>query len=112
MKPSQAKLTGLRCSHCNRLMRPPAYACLDCGSLALNEETLSGEGEVYSVVTANLPGIGFEDLAPYFLAAVQVEDSLLITARLEVRGDRAPQIGDKVVFVSADDGRYVFELAE
>ena len=93
-------------------MRPPAYACLDCGSLALNEETLSGNGEIYSVVTANLPGIGFEDLAPYYLAAVRVEDALLIAARLQVEGERAPSIGDKVVFVSSDDGRYVFRLAE
>ena len=89
-------------------MSPPAYSCLTCGGTNFSEEELSGIGQIYSVVTADLPAIGFEDLAPYVLAVVQVEDRLLLTARIELAGGKMPQIGDRVAFVSADEGRYVF----
>jgi uncharacterized OB-fold protein len=92
-------------------MIPPVYSCLTCGKTDIKEEELSGLGQIYSVVTADMPGLGFEELAPYVLAAVQVEDGLLVTARLEMEAGVTPSIGDKVLFVSADERRYVFRLS-
>ena len=109
---SEAKLIGIRCQKCNRLMSPPVYSCLSCGGTSFKEEELSGIGQIYSVVTADLPAIGFEDLAPYILAAVQIEDKLLLTARIEVGEGKTPKIGDKVAFVSANEKRYVFKLID
>lgn len=109
MTASEAKLIGIRCQECNRLMTPPTYSCLTCGSTNIEEQQLSGMGTIYSVVTANLPAIGFEELVPYVLAAVRVEGNLMMTARIEVGDTTTPMIGDKVLFVSAEDGRYVFK---
>ena len=108
----EPRFIGTRCLKCNRLMIPPAYSCLTCGGMSFKEEELSGIGQIFSVVTANLPAMGFEDLAPYTLAAVQVEDNLLLTARIEIEEGTTPKIGDNVVFVRADEGRYVFKLAK
>ena len=110
MSTAEVTLKGIRCQKCNRLMIPPVYSCLTCGGSNFSEEEISEGGQIYSVVTANFPAIGFENLAPYFLAVVQVEDNLLLTARIEVAAGKTPQIGDKVAFVSAEGGRYVFRL--
>ena len=93
-------------------MSPPVYSCLTCGETNFREEELSGIGQIYSVVTADFPALGFENLAPYFLAAVQVEDKLLLTARIEVEEGKTPKIGDRVALVSTDEGRYVFKLLD
>ena len=112
MSTSKSKFVGIRCQNCNRLMIPPVYSCLTCGGTTFKKENLPEIGQIYSVVTADLPAIGFEELAPYVLAAVQVKGKLLLTTRIEVGEGKTPKIGDKVAFVSAEEGRYVFKLVE
>jgi len=112
MSTSEAKLIGIRCQKCNRLMSPPVYSCLTCGGTNFREEELSGIGQIYSVVSAQFPALGFEDLAPYFLAAVQIEDKLLLTARIEVEEGKTPKIGDRVILASVDERKYVFKVID
>lgn len=107
----KTQMKGIRCQSCRRLMIPPVYNCLSCGGDKFSEEELSGKGKIYSVVTADLPGIGFENVAPYFLAAVELEDKLMFVARI-ITLSGSPKIGDSVQFVSAEQGKYVFSLVD
>lgn len=106
------KISGLRCQNCNRLMIQPVYGCLGCGSTKFTEEVLSGIGQIFSVVTADLPGYGFEEMAPYFLAAIRLKDDIMLIARLQVDKGKTPKIGDKVALVSANNRKYFFRLVD
>ena len=91
-------------------MSPPVYSCLTCGGMNFREEELPKTGAIYSIVTADYPAIGFEDIAPYWLAAVQIADKLLLTARIEAEEGKIPKIGDRVALASTNERRYVFKL--
>lgn len=106
-----SQLKVLDCRNCGRRLAPPAYACSACGSTDLVAVEVSGRGSLYSSTTIYIPPSGFEKLAPYTVAVVQVEGGLLLPGRLELRGDTTPPVGAAIDLVEAGEGFYVFAPA-
>ncbi len=100
------------CDGCKRTRYPIVPVCPYCGGTAWNWKTLSGKGTVFSwvrYVRSYLPE--FEDLMPYVVLSVQLEEGARMFGRLLDKLDRdAPiSIGAPVEMVIErwPDGRHV-----
>jgi len=76
------RLQGTRCNGCSELHFPPMLICQKCRSRDLAPYQLLGKGVVYSFSTVYTPLIQFEDVAPYVVALIDLEEGPRITAQL------------------------------
>jgi len=60
----------------------------------------SGRGEIYSHTTVYNAPAGFENVAPYKIALVKLEEGPMVTAQLTDLGDIEPEIGMPVEMVT------------
>jgi uncharacterized OB-fold protein len=109
---AEGELHLQRCRHCDDLYFPPRAFCPSCWSSDVRWEPVSGRGTLHSFVINHRPAPGFEEMGPYAIAIVQLDegprllsnivgventpDDLVIDMPLEVtfepRGDfRVPQ---------------------
>lgn len=120
--PQRYNLIGNKCSKCGWINFPPRSICPECKDRELGLVKLKGGGEVvtYTVIRAAPPG--FEELVPYVIAIVQLEEGPRITAQVVDCSPEDISIGAKVRSCFrkiAEDGRagaisygYKFKLVE
>ena len=75
-------LVGETCDSCGVKLFPPRDVCLECEAPAKELYTFTGRGEVYSYTTIYDAPAGFEQLAPYTVALIKLEEGPLVTAQL------------------------------
>ena len=98
------------CAACGLARHPPQLRCPSCRSADVVWEPASGQGRVWSFVTAHPPlPSGFAELVPLTVVLVELDDPAgirLLGTLLEVAADEVPAIGDPVeaVFRSVADG--------
>jgi uncharacterized OB-fold protein len=63
-----------RCRACGKAYFFPRPFCPHCSSKDVEWFTASGRGRLYSYVINHRPAYGFEDMAPYVIAVVQLEE--------------------------------------
>ena len=100
LKKQRYALVGEVCEHCNAKVFPPRDICPECGEEAKTLYTFSGRGEVYSYTTVYNPPAGYEDVAPYTVAMVKLEEGPLVTAQLTDLENRNVEIGMPVEMVT------------
>jgi hypothetical protein len=100
LKKQRYALVGEVCEHCDAKVFPPRDICPECGEEAKTLYTFSGRGEVYSYTTVYNPPAGYEDVAPYTVAMVKLEEGPLITAQLTDLENRNVEIGMPVEMVT------------
>ena len=77
------QLIGEVCPECGNKMFPPRDVCPECSdSSAQPEFQFNGRGQVYSYTTVHNPPEGQEEMAPYTVALIKLEEGPLITAQL------------------------------
>lgn len=76
------RLQGTRCESCADLQFPPMLICPKCKARDLKSFNLLGKGVVYSFSTVYSPLAQFEDVAPYVVALIDLEEGPRITAQL------------------------------
>jgi uncharacterized OB-fold protein len=101
LNPQRYQLVGEVCPTCNGKIFPPRDVCPYCAEQARQPEfQFSGRGEVYSYTTVHKPPEGYEEMAPYTVALVKLEEGPLITAQLtDVTNDEV-EIGLPVEMVT------------
>lgn len=83
LKSQRYQLVGEVCPTCGNKMFPPRDVCPECADNSLQPEfKFSGRGEVYSHTIVHNPPEGFQEMAPYTVAIVKLEEGPLITAQL------------------------------
>lgn len=93
----QGELRAQQCTACARLRFPTAPVCPHCSATGCSWKTLSGRGKVFSWVRFDrsyLPQ--FEDLMPYVVLTVELDESVRMYGRLVDR-DVDPAIGAPVM---------------
>jgi uncharacterized protein len=100
LKPQRYSLIGVVCPHCDAKIFPPRSLCPQCGSETDKPYAFNGRGEVFSFTTVYEPPAGFEEMAPYTVALVKLEEGPLVTAQLTDLGDTPPEIGMPVEMVT------------
>lgn len=93
-------LIGEVCPHCEAKLFPPRDVCPECGQEAKTLYNFSGRGEVYSYTTVFDAPAGYEDVAPYTVALVKLEEGPLVTAQLTDMNENKVEIGTPVEMVT------------
>lgn len=68
------RLMGSRCTACGQVTFPPRADCGECGSDAYELSEYSGRGKLYTHTRIVAPPAGFEDVAPYTIGVVNLEE--------------------------------------
>jgi len=109
------QLIGEVCPKCNGKIFPPRDVCPYCADdHAQPEYKFSGQGEVYSYTTVNKAPEGYEEMAPYTVALVKLEEGPLVTAQLTDVANDAVSIGMPVemvtrkLYTQGDEGLIVY----
>ena len=100
LRKQRYNLVGEECDHCDAKLFPPRDICPECGEEAKALYAFSGKGEVYSYTTVYEAPAGFEEVSPYTVAMVRLEEGPLITAQLTDLEDRNVEIGMPVEMVT------------
>ena len=100
LRKQRYSLTGEICPHCSAKIFPPRDVCPECGQEAKTAFNFSGKGEVYSYTTVSEAPAGFQDIAPYPIALIKLEEGPIITAQLTDLGDEPVNIGMPVEMVT------------
>ena len=94
------RLVGEVCDKCGVPIFPPRDVCPECTAPAKTPYSFSGRGKVYSYSTVYHPPAGFEEMIPYTLALVLLEEGPLVTAQLtDVQAEKV-EIGMPVEMVT------------
>ena len=101
LKPQRYQLVGEVCPQCNGKIFPPRDVCPYCADDEKQPDfQFSGRGEVYSYTTIHNPPEGFEEMAPYTVALVKLEEGPLVTAQLTDVNNDEVEIGLPVEMVT------------
>lgn len=105
-------LVGVICAHCDQKMFPKRNICDNCGDQVEELYTFSGNGEVCTYTTVYKMQNGIEDITPYTIALIKLEEGPVITAQLTDVEIVNVEIGMSVEMVTRklkndkdDDGR-------
>jgi hypothetical protein len=104
--PQRYNLAGTQCTTCGRYFFPPRNLCPDCRRAGkIREHRFSGMGKVVTYTVIRTASEQFEQMTPYVLAIVQLDEGPRMTAQLVCSPDEV-RIGMRVrpVFrrISAD----------
>jgi len=104
--PQRYNLVGTKCTTCGRYFFPPRSLCPDCRRAGkIQEYRFPGSGKVVTYTVIRTASEQFEQMTPYVLAIVQLDEGPRLTAQIVCRPDEV-RIGMRVrpVFrrISAD----------
>lgn len=86
-----------RCDRCHRFITYPRYLCLTCGSTDSSWVQSAGTGAVYSfTVMHTAPSADFQELVPYVIALIDLDEGVRMMSNLMIDGDEHPVIGQRV----------------
>jgi uncharacterized OB-fold protein len=101
LKSQRYQLVGEVCPQCNGKIFPPRDVCPYCAEgPAQPPFQFSGRGQVYSHTTVHKPPEGYEEVAPYTVALIKLEEGPLITAQLTDVANDEVEIGMPVEMVT------------
>ncbi len=115
LKSQRYQLVGEVCPKCSNKMFPPRDVCPECADNSPQPDfKFSGRGQVYSHSTVHNPPEGYQEMAPYTVALVKLEEGPLITAQLTDVANDEVEIGMPVEMVTrklqtqGDEGLIVY----
>lgn len=97
------KLKGCICENCKNQMLPPRMICTKCGSTDLKEHCFDGKGTIKTKTVIYVPLTKFQELSPYTVGIIELEDGVMITGMVLGEIDKI-NIGDRVEAVYLDEG--------
>jgi uncharacterized OB-fold protein len=95
----KGKLMGTKCKKCGELYFPPRADCLKCMSDTFEWVEYSGKGTLNSFTTIHAAPKGFEDIAPYTLGVVDLEEGGRLIAWIKDIPDDKIRIGMSVKII-------------
>ncbi|MFW6109772.1 MAG: Zn-ribbon domain-containing OB-fold protein [archaeon] len=96
-------LKGRICNECNSMILPPRIICNNCGSTYLKEHDFGGKGVIKTKTVVYVPLTKFQDLNPYSVGIIKLDDGPMITGMILGEVDKI-KIGDRVEPVYLDEG--------
>ncbi|RME79513.1 MAG: Zn-ribbon domain-containing OB-fold protein [Methanobacteriota archaeon] len=81
--PYRYRLEGTECTNCNTAYFPPRSICPKCrrhGNLV--KKAFKGTGRVVTYSRVDVPPIGFEKEAPYYIAVIELDEGTRLTAQV------------------------------
>ncbi len=104
----KGKLKGSRCKKCGEIYFPPRADCLKCMDDKFEWVEYSGKGILHSFTTIHAAPKGFDDIAPYTLGIVDLEEGGRLISWIGDIPKKEVKIGMNVIVVP----RIFEEIAE
>lgn len=107
LKKQRYRLQGLKCSDCGTLSFPPRLVCRNCKSRNSSAYEFKGRGKLYSYTTIFQAPDRFEQIVPYLVGLIDLEEGVRITAQLTDVQPKDVHIGmslEMVVRQISEDG--------
>ena len=79
----QGKLLAGKCLKCGKIHLPPRPLCDNCYSKEFEWVTVSGKGTLITYTVINIAPQQFQDLTPYAVGIVQLENGLKIPGMIQ-----------------------------
>ena len=95
--PERYRMEASKCSKCGKVLFPERLICPDCGSKEFVKYTLPGKGKLVTYTIIRTAPSGFEDLVPYAVGIIKLDDGVQILAQITDCDPETLKIGDKVV---------------
>ena len=86
---NEQRLVIQRCQQCQRYYHPPVGICVNCLSVNLAFEPVSGRGKIYTFsITHDARQPAFQAIAPYTVAVVELEEQRELFLLSNIPGTR------------------------
>lgn len=95
--PERYRLEAGKCSKCNTIVFPQRIICPECGNRKFTTQSLSGKGKLVSFTIIRIAPGGFEDLAPYAVGIVELEEGVNILTQITDCNPEDLKTGDPLV---------------
>ncbi len=95
----KGKLMGTKCKQCGEIYFPPRADCLTCIDDKVEWVEFSGKGTLQSYTRIHAAPTGFDDMAPYTLGIVDLEEGGRLIAWLKDIPAEEIEIGMKIKVV-------------
>ena len=96
-KLEEGKIMGRKCTCCDNVEFPPVFICNKCGSFDTEWVELSGRATFKSVMVAGGQTAKYQDLMPYALGAVTLEEGSEVNALIGgITSENAREYRDKL----------------
>lgn len=82
LKKQRYRLQGKKCSACGQLSFPPRMVCRSCKSRNSEPYEFKGLGTLYSYTTIYQAPDRFDQIVPYLVGLIDLEEGVRITAQL------------------------------
>lgn len=89
----QGKLLAGKCLKCGKIHLPPRPLCDNCYSKEFEWVTVSGKGTLVTYTVINIAPQQFQDLTPYAVGIVQLENGLKIPGMIQGIAQEQLKIG-------------------
>jgi scaffold protein (connect acetoacetyl-CoA thiolase and HMG-CoA synthase) len=90
------RLMGNKCQKCGAEYFPPVYICRKCGSEELKDWEMPKSGKIVTYTKLHEPLPGFEALAPFFIAVVELTNGARVLTQIVDSPDEAVKTGARV----------------
>ncbi|MGC8676005.1 MAG: Zn-ribbon domain-containing OB-fold protein [Candidatus Micrarchaeia archaeon] len=89
-------LLGSECENCGTKYFPPRIVCRKCGrNTKMKGIKFAGTGEIYSFTKIRAPAEDFEELAPYTVALIKLDEGPVVEGHV-IENGKPIEIGTKV----------------
>ena len=82
LKKQRYRLQGKKCKECGQLSFPPRMVCRNCKSRQSEPYEFKGLGTLYSYTTIFQAPDRFDQIVPYLVGLIDLEEGVRITAQL------------------------------
>jgi uncharacterized OB-fold protein len=108
------RLLGNKCAGCGAEYFPPVYRCKNCGSEQLQDKEMPRTGKIVTHTELHEPLPGFEELAPFHLAVVELTNGVRILTQIVDSPSEAVRTGARAravfrrVMVDGESGQIFY----
>lgn len=95
--PQRYRLEAGKCIQCNSIHFPPRLICPKCQGRSFETVKLSGRGKLKTYTIIRVSPMGFEDLVPYGIGIVELEEGILIMGQITDCDPETLKIGDPLI---------------
>ncbi len=79
----ESKLEGTKCKKCGQVYFPPRADCSKCMASDMEWRSYSGKGKLVTFTTIHAAPTGFDDMAPYTIGVVDLQEGGRLLAWVE-----------------------------
>ena len=91
--PERSRLECVKCKECDHVLYPPRSRCDRCGSYSFEPYTLPNKGKLLTFSIVRSPPAGFENLVPFLLGIIELDDGTRITTQITDMDPKDASIG-------------------